>query len=60
MGSEKCIRDSNWAVDPNFAEKVGLKKENGKEVSQQQAAKQEQKAEQKQQESNKKNRGPHL
>ena len=55
-----AFRQSIWAVDPNFAEKVGLKKENGKEVSQQPSAKQEQKAEQKQQESNKKNRGPHL
>ena len=42
-----AFRQSIWAVDPNFAEKVGLKKENGKEVSQQQSAKQEQKAEQK-------------
>lgn len=53
-----AFRQSLWAVDPKFAEKVGLRKESGREQTQAQAAKQEQQKAEK--ETTRKSRGVHM
>ena len=55
-----AFRQSLWAVDPKFPEKIGLKKESSKELSQTQAVKAEQKAQKSEKESASKSRGVHL
>ena len=55
-----AFRQCLWAVDKNFAEKIGAKKEESQDQAQKASQKAEQKAAQKQEESGKKSRGVHM
>ena len=55
-----AFRQCLWAVDKNFAEKIGAKKAESQDQTQKASQKAEQKAAQKQEESGKKSRGVHM
>ena len=55
-----AFRQCLWAVDKNFAEKIGAKKAESQDQTQKASQKAEQKAGQKQEESGKKSRGVHM
>lgn len=55
-----AFRQCLWAVDRNFAEKIGAKKAESQDQTQKAAQKAEQKAGKKQEESEKKSRGVHM